>query len=66
MQDEGSFEVRHRHFNEDVLDWMEVMERALSADHRARSPLCRAVKTEYVKIPVPENAPGIGSKPVYN
>lgn len=68
MLEEGSFVVRYRRSDEDVVDWMEdALNDALSRDHRRRSPLCMATKTEYAIIPAPENATGgIGTKPVTN
>ncbi len=41
---------------------MDRLKKWLGDDHAQRSPFCRATKTEYVKIPVPEDRP-IGSSP---
>lgn len=60
-------EVRNKASDEDVVEWMEdLVTPAVSADHSKRSPHCRAFALEYLKIPVPENAPGIGEAPKYN
>lgn len=67
MQDEGSFLVRDRTAVENAVEWVEgPMAKALGADHRRRSPTCTASKVEYVKIPMPENAPYLGGAPVLN
>jgi len=63
MQDEGSFEMPARRFNEDTSDFLERMRRWLGDDHAQRSPFCRASKTEYVKIVMPEDGRPIGSIP---
>lgn len=62
MQDEGSFDMPARRFNEDIERFMERMQKWLGDDHSHRSPFCRATKTEYVKIAVPEGR-AIGSSP---
>ena len=62
MQDEGSFEMGGRRHNEDIERFMNRLQFRMWKDHGDRSPLCRAVKTEYVKIPAPEDRP-IGSSP---
>lgn len=62
MQDEGSFEMPARRFNEDIENFMERMKRWLGDNHRERSPFCRAEKTEYVKIYVSEDGE-VGSSP---
>lgn len=52
MSNEGSFEVSARG-RENVIQWMELFLRpALGADHMRRSPLCRALTVEYIKIPI--------------
>lgn len=64
MTSEARVNVRERTADEDVVDWVEnVMGEAISKDHFARSPLCRATQMEYAKIPAPENASFIGGKP---
>ena len=46
---------------EPILEWMETMRSALQRDYAARSPHCRAVTMEYVKIPINEQGEhGIG------
>lgn len=62
MQDEGSFDMPARRFNEDIADFMERMQKWLGEDHNLRSPFCRSGKTEYVKMAVPEGR-AIGSSP---
>ncbi len=60
-------EVPYRGAGQDVVEWVEeVVGGAVTRDHAARSPLCTATATEYVKIPAPENAPYIGGRPVTN
>lgn len=61
---EATFEARARAPDEDIADWMRgVIQPGLYRDHLRRSPDCAAVKTEYVKIPAPENAPFLGASP---
>jgi hypothetical protein len=61
MKEEATFEMPARRFNEDISDFMERMQKWLGQDHSERSPFCRATKTEYVKIAVPESGAPIGS-----
>lgn len=64
MDAEAAVPVRDRLAVEDVVAWVDnVVRPALGADHQLRSPACRSTTTEYVKIPVPENAPFIGGPP---
>lgn len=62
MEEETAFEMPARHFNEDVSDFMERVQKWLGEDHSLRSPFCRATKMEYLKIPAPTDRP-IGSSP---
>ncbi len=62
MKDEAAFDMPARRFNEDIGDFMDRMTKWLGEDHALRSPFCRATKTEYVKMPVPEGR-AIGSSP---
>lgn len=52
---EVSLHVREREINEDILDYMNRVQRAIGANHLSRSPLCTAATTEYVKIPVTDD-----------
>lgn len=63
MPVEASITVRYRRTDEDVTEWMEMVQAALGVDHQLRSPLCMRTAVEYAKIPAPENAPFIGGKP---
>lgn len=64
MQDEVGVDVRQRLELEDIVNWVEVtVAAAVSNDHFKRSPRCFLGKTEYVKIPMAENAPFIGAAP---
>lgn len=60
---EFSVHVRARTENEDVADWMAELTRALTHDHRRRSPFCMSTKMDYVLVPLPENAPFLGGTP---
>ena len=62
MQNEGSFDMPARRFNEDILDFMERLKKWVGDDHSQRSPFCRSRACEYVKVPAPEDRP-IGSSP---
>jgi hypothetical protein len=64
MSRDAEVEVRDRRDDEDIIEWMETaVSPALGAYHIRNHPMCRATKSEYVKIPMPENAPFIGGKP---
>jgi len=64
MVAEAEFDVRERREDEDQGDWMDAcILPAMIAAHGLQSPLCREDKVEYVKIPVPENAPFLGAAP---
>jgi hypothetical protein len=57
-------EVRERLPDEDLLHWVEtVIGMAVDHDHNQRSPSCREKNMEFVKVPMPENAPFLGAKP---
>jgi hypothetical protein len=47
-----SLDVPARTEQETVTTWMDATVRRLSADHRRRSPLCRAKALQEVKIPI--------------
>lgn len=67
LVNEVEIEVRERLPDEIIVHWVEtVVGYAIGNDHNNRSPTCREKTVEYVKIPVPENAPYIGSKPRMN
>lgn len=45
----------------DIQIWMEsIVSPCLAYDHSMRSPLCRAGKTEYIKIPFGEDGSQVG------
>lgn len=51
----------------DIADWFEnVVQNAVSYDHRANHPKCRSKKTEFIKIPMSENTEEIGVEAVVN
>jgi hypothetical protein len=59
--EEQTFFVRERYDEEGVVDWMErVVQRKLGEVHMKRSPFCTAIKTEYIKIDLPDKDKGIG------
>lgn len=67
MQDERELQVAERAEGDDVIVWMEgVVALAVSNDHRQLSPNCRETTMEYLKIPLPEGSPQIGTKPKLN
>lgn len=49
---EISLHVCEREVGEDVLDYMNRVQRAIGMNHLSRSPLCTATTMEYAKIPV--------------
>ena len=66
MQDEGKCLVPIRSAGEDISEWMNKVRIAITEDHHKRNALCIQTKMEYVKIPVPENAPYLGAEPKLN
>ena len=67
MAAEACVRIPYRDGSRDVVEWMEgEVGGAIARNHAARSPLCLATAMEYCKIPVPENAPHIGGKPIVN
>lgn len=64
MPAEREIDVTERPPGSDLIMWVEcVVGGTISLDHQARNPACRNNIMEYVKIPVDENAEGIGEKP---
>lgn len=63
MDAEVSIEVPTRPAQGDLMLWMDVVRASIALDHQARAPRCTADVMEYAKIPVDEDAPGIGMKP---
>ena len=61
--EEVTLNVRERKFNEDIKDWMEFVTKQVTHWHQTEHPLCRSDKLEYLKIPVPDGSPQIGTKP---
>lgn len=63
MDAERQIEVMDRPEDGDLILWMNlVVGGSISCDHTARCPRCPSETMEYVKIPVDENADGIGMK----
>ncbi len=63
MAEEAQVFVRDRGKDQDVVDWVErTVGKALAADHRSRSPLCRADKTDYIKIPLHRDDEEVGRR----
>jgi hypothetical protein len=52
METETSFECRERKPGEDITVFMGYIESCVTTDHRRKSPLCRAAKLEYLKLPI--------------
>jgi hypothetical protein len=61
MSAEASVTVPDRLPGSDIMQWMTAVQNRIGYDHAARSPLCRASKMEYAKIPVEDGA-GIGER----
>lgn len=53
---EREADVPTRRFDEDVRDWMTMVQWCLMIEHRKASPTCRATSFEYAKIPYHEGA----------
>lgn len=64
MGAEREISVPARPENGDLILWLEhVVGGTILVYHRAEKPNCQAVEMEYVKIPVDEDAEGLGMKP---
>lgn len=64
MAEEAVVCLPYRSDDEDVVTWVrETVGWLISSDHARRSPSCMQTCVEYVKIPMPENAPYIGGRP---
>lgn len=66
MEAEAIVGVPYREKDEDLLIWMNGVQRAIGTNHHSRSPYCRATAMEYAKLPMPENSSSIGMKPEVN
>lgn len=64
MKEEVSVEVEERGFQEDIEEFMHRLVWTLAGDHTRRSPLCRATKMEYAKVPVTDK--GVGTETAGN
>lgn len=63
--DEVTCDVPERPADEDVVHWVsQTMGHCLAADHRARSPRCRATSLTKVMIPVPAGTQRVGEPPL--
>lgn len=49
-----------------IEPWMENVTFNISYDHSQRSPYCRSNKMEYVRIPLPDGSPQIGTPATRN
>lgn len=64
MQDQAEVEVAERLPDQDIVHWVEqTVAAAVTRAHASLSPVCRATRMEFVKIPAPENAPFLGAAP---
>lgn len=61
MAAETCIDVPDRRPGADVVTWMETVQMNVGADHRALSPLCVSGATEYVKIPMDDASPQLGT-----
>lgn len=52
MKEEKSLYMRERKSDEDIIDYMQDVQRAVGAEHKKVSPLCRSAALEYLKLPV--------------
>lgn len=52
MTEEKSLYMRERKPDEDIINYMEDVQRKVGAEHKKLSPLCRATALEYLKLPV--------------
>jgi len=66
MPAEVTIYAPYRRSDQDVVEWMAVVQEIISIDHRLRSPTCMRTAMEYAKIPMPENAPRLGDRPIPN
>lgn len=52
MKEEAILVSREREVEEDILDFVDHVQKILGEDHTKRSPFCRATAVEYIKIPM--------------
>lgn len=53
MSRERSFQVTERGASEEVLDFMNRVQRALAKDHRKFSPMCTSATVAETRVPAP-------------
>lgn len=57
--------VRYRYNTEDVGYWAEnIVQWEIELDHDRNSPYCLVHHFNHVRVPTPENSPGIGIRPI--
>lgn len=66
LRAEAEVEVPQRPHGGELMLWMGVLTAMIAMDHGTRSPRCRSVVMEYVKIPVTEGADCLGEAPRLN
>ena len=67
MNKEREITVTDRIAGSDIRDWMDsVILMSVGYHHRSISPSCKFNKTEFIKIPVPEEGGEIGVPRVSN
>lgn len=58
LKQEATVWVKPRGDTEDIRLFMDRAARAISEDHRGRSPLCQSATMEYAKIPASDSGVG--------
>lgn len=57
MKEEAIFDMPARHDDEDVVAFMQRVQKWCGEDHQLRSPFCMAEKMEYLKLPLQDGKP---------
>ena len=62
MKEPKTIECDPRNPNEDLMDFMEYLQKRIGIEHRRLSLICTSLTMEYVKVPVDETK-GVGFEP---
>jgi hypothetical protein len=60
LKEEVGFQMRERMADEDLRDYIDRLQQAITVDHNNRSPLCVRDKMEYAKLPISSDRIGGG------
>lgn len=58
---EFSFRVRYREKDEDIIEWMKLVQIEMGKAHSKESPLCQSSSCD-LKLPMPAGTHGVGMR----